>query len=135
MAVILDLAVQGAQMLLVLLLAPLLTGLTRKVRARILSRRGPSLIQPYRDLVRLMRKEAVLAENASWLFRGDPLHRIRRDLGRGRADPNLRHRAHLLLVGRHDRDHRAARDPRASSSRSPGSMSGRASAASVRAAK
>ena len=50
MAVILDLAVQGAQMLLVLLLAPLLTGLTRKVRARILSRRGPPLIQPYRDL-------------------------------------------------------------------------------------
>ena len=72
MAVILDLAVQGAQMLLVLLLAPLLTGLTRKVRARILSRRGPPLLQPYRDLIRLLRKEAVLAENASWLFRVIP---------------------------------------------------------------
>jgi formate hydrogenlyase subunit 4 len=64
--------VQGAQMLVVLLLAPLLTGLTRKVRARILSRRGPPLLQPYRDLVRLMRKDAVLAENASWLFRVIP---------------------------------------------------------------
>jgi formate hydrogenlyase subunit 4 len=72
MAVILDLAVQGAQMLLVLLLAPLLTGLTRKVRARILSRRGPPLLQPYRDLIRLLRKDAVLAENASWLFRVIP---------------------------------------------------------------
>jgi formate hydrogenlyase subunit 4 len=72
MAMIVDLAVQGAQMLLVLLLAPLLTGLTRKVRARILSRRGPPLIQPYRDLIRLMRKDAVLAENASWLFRVIP---------------------------------------------------------------
>ena len=72
MAVILDLAVQGVQMLLVLLLAPLLTGLTRKVRARILSRRGPPLLQPYRDLSRLMRKDAVLAENASWLFRVIP---------------------------------------------------------------
>src|SRR6185436_3089552 len=72
MAVILDLAVQGAQMLLVLLLAPLLTGLTRKVRARALSRRGPPLQQPYRDLIRLMRKDAVLAENASWLFRVIP---------------------------------------------------------------
>jgi formate hydrogenlyase subunit 4 len=72
MAVILDLAVQGAQMLLVLLLAPLLTGLTRKVRARALSRRGPPLLQPYRDLIRLMRKDAVLAENASWLFRVIP---------------------------------------------------------------
>jgi formate hydrogenlyase subunit 4 len=72
MAMILDLAVQGAQMLLVLLLAPLLTGVVRKVKARLLRRRGPPLIQPYRDLVRLLRKEVVLAENASWLFRVIP---------------------------------------------------------------
>jgi formate hydrogenlyase subunit 4 len=72
MAVILDLAVQGAQMLVVLLLAPLLTGLVRKVKARLLRRRGPPLIQPYRDLLRLLRKEVVLADNASWLFRVIP---------------------------------------------------------------
>jgi formate hydrogenlyase subunit 4 len=72
MAVIFDFGVQGAQMLLVLLLAPLLTGFTRKVKARLLLRRGPPLVQPYRDLVRLMRKEVVLAENASWLFRVIP---------------------------------------------------------------
>jgi formate hydrogenlyase subunit 4 len=72
MAVILDLAVQGVQMLLVLALAPLLTGLVRKVKARILSRRGPPLIQPYRDLARLLRKDAVVAQSASWLFRVAP---------------------------------------------------------------
>jgi formate hydrogenlyase subunit 4 len=72
MALILDLAVQGAQMLLVLLLAPLLTGLVRKVKAHLLRRRGPPLIQPYRDLIRLLRKDVVLAENASWLFRVIP---------------------------------------------------------------
>ncbi len=72
MAVILDLLVQGAQMALVLLLAPLLTGVVRLVKARLMARRGPSLIQPYRDLLRLLRKETVLAENASWLFRGVP---------------------------------------------------------------
>ena len=72
MAVILDLAVQGVQMLLVLLLAPGLTGLVRKVKARLLRRQGPPLIQPYLDLIRLMRKEVVLAENASWLFRVIP---------------------------------------------------------------
>jgi formate hydrogenlyase subunit 4 len=72
MALIFDFGIQGAQMLLVLLLAPLLTGFTRKVKARLLLRRGPSVIQPYRDLVRLMRKEVVLAENASWLFRVIP---------------------------------------------------------------
>jgi len=72
MAVIFDLAVQGAQMLLVLLLAPLLTGFVRKAKARMLRRQGPPLIQPYRDLVRLMRKDVVLAHNASWLFRVVP---------------------------------------------------------------
>jgi len=72
MAVILDLAIQGAQMLLVLLLAPGLTGFVRKVKARFLRRQGPPLIQPYRDLARLMRKDAVLAQNASWLFRVIP---------------------------------------------------------------
>lgn len=63
------LSIQTSQMLLVLLLAPLLTGLVRKVRARLLRRRGPPLLQPYRDLLRLARKEAVVAESASWLFR------------------------------------------------------------------
>jgi formate hydrogenlyase subunit 4 len=72
MALIRDLAIQGAQMLLVLALAPLLTGWVRRVKARLTRRRGPPLLQPYRDLWRLMRKEAVLAENASWLFRAAP---------------------------------------------------------------
>jgi len=67
-----DYALQGAQMLLVLLLSPLFTGFVRKVKARLLRRRGPPLLQPYRDLVRLMRKEVVLAESASWLFRVIP---------------------------------------------------------------
>jgi formate hydrogenlyase subunit 4 len=72
MALIGDFVVQGAQMLIVLLLAPLLTGIVRKTKARLLRRRGPALVQPYRDLVRLMRKEVVLAESASWLFRVIP---------------------------------------------------------------
>ena len=72
MVLIRDLAIQGAQMLLVLLLAPLLTGFIRKVKARLVRRQGPPLLQPYRDLARLMRKEVVLAHNASWLFRVSP---------------------------------------------------------------
>ena len=67
-----QLAIQGAQMALVLALAPLLTGFVRKAKARLVRRQGPPLLQPYRDLWRLMRKEAVLAENASWLFRSAP---------------------------------------------------------------
>src|SRR4029078_13623900 len=72
MAVMRDFLFQGVQMLLVLLLAPLLTGFVRKVKARLLRRQGPPVLQPYRDLLRLFRKEVVLAENASWLFRVIP---------------------------------------------------------------
>ena len=72
MVLIRDFTVQGVQMLLVLLLAPLFTGYVRKLKARLLLRRGPSILQPYLDLGRLLRKEVVLAENASWLFRVSP---------------------------------------------------------------
>jgi formate hydrogenlyase subunit 4 len=67
-----DLVAQGVQMFLSLLLAPLLLGFTRKMKARLLRRQGPPILQPYRDLLRLIRKEAVLAQNASWLFRSGP---------------------------------------------------------------
>ncbi|HXE16867.1 MAG TPA: NADH-quinone oxidoreductase subunit H [Stellaceae bacterium] len=72
MEVIQALIVQGAQMALVLLLSPLLTGIVRKLKARLTRRRGTSVFQPYRDLLRLLRKDVVLAENASWLFRVVP---------------------------------------------------------------
>jgi formate hydrogenlyase subunit 4 len=72
MAVIIDLIFQLLQMALVIAVAPLLTGLVRATKARLMRRRGPPLIQPYRDLVRLARKEAVVADSASWLFRFVP---------------------------------------------------------------
>ncbi|HEX9718469.1 MAG TPA: NADH-quinone oxidoreductase subunit H [Ramlibacter sp.] len=72
MALIHDALVQLVQLLLVLAIAPLLTGYIRKVKAYLLRRRGPPVLQPYRDLLKLIRKEAVLAENASWIFRTAP---------------------------------------------------------------
>jgi formate hydrogenlyase subunit 4 len=72
MAIARDLLVQFGQMAVVLLLAPLLAGYVRALKARLVGRRGPPLVQPYRDLWRLMRKEAVLAHSASWLFRAVP---------------------------------------------------------------
>ncbi len=72
MTLVRDLISQGLQMLLVLLLAPLLTGFIRKLKAQLLRREGPPLLQPYRDLIRLLRKDVVLAETASWLFRVIP---------------------------------------------------------------
>ena len=72
MAIVVDAFVQLVQGVLVLLLAPLLLGYVRKVKARLLRRQGPPLLQPYRDLVKLLHKDVVLAENASWVFRVAP---------------------------------------------------------------
>ena len=72
MAVALDLLVQFVQMTLVLAAAPLVTGYVRKVKAHLVRRQGPPLLQPYRDLLRLLRKDVVLADNASWFFRVAP---------------------------------------------------------------
>ncbi len=72
MELIVNLLAQGLQMALVVGLAPLLVGLVHKLKARLLRQRGAPLIQPYRDLLRLMKKEVVLAQNASWLFRVVP---------------------------------------------------------------
>ena len=96
-------------MALVLLLAPLLTGFVRKVKARLLRRRGPPLLQPYRDLLRLLRKEVVLAENASWLFRVAPYLIFAATWVAAALVPTFATGLHVQLVGRPDRDHRAAR--------------------------
>ncbi|HET9577048.1 MAG TPA: NADH-quinone oxidoreductase subunit H [Usitatibacter sp.] len=72
MAMILDILTQLAQLLLVLALAPLLTGYVRSIKAQLMRRRGPPILQPYRDLLKLIRKEVVLAHNASWVFRVAP---------------------------------------------------------------
>src|SRR6202161_1531160 len=36
------------------------------------SRRGPSVLQPYRDLAKLLRKGSVISDQASWVFRITP---------------------------------------------------------------
>ena len=69
---ILEALVQFCQMLVVLALAPLLAGYVRKLKALLVGRRGPPLSQPNRDLLRLLRKEVVLAHSASWVFRVTP---------------------------------------------------------------
>jgi formate hydrogenlyase subunit 4 len=72
MALIEALLPQLAQMVLVVAVAPLAIGLTRKTRARLLRRIGPPVLQPYRDLARLARKEVIIADSTSPLFRVYP---------------------------------------------------------------
>jgi len=60
------------QTLLVVLLAPLLLGWVNQCRAWLQNKSGAGVLQPYRVLHKLFHKDAVLAENASSLFRTAP---------------------------------------------------------------
>ena len=53
-------------------LAPLLGGLVQNWKARLQGRRGPSPLQPYRDLRRLWGKSAVDVEGAGFVYRFAP---------------------------------------------------------------
>ncbi|MEW5992383.1 MAG: NADH-quinone oxidoreductase subunit H [Chloroflexota bacterium] len=61
-----------AQVALTLLVAPLLFGITRRVKARLQYRRGPGLLQPYRDLRKWWAKESVESEAAGPVSRIAP---------------------------------------------------------------
>ena len=60
------------QTLLVVLAAPLMLGWVNQCRAWLQNRSGPGGLQPYRVLRKLFLKDAVLAYNASALFRITP---------------------------------------------------------------
>lgn len=59
---------QCGQVLVTLVLAPLLHGFIARCEERIERGRGPSVLQPYRDLWKLFRKEQVAPESASWIY-------------------------------------------------------------------
>lgn len=60
------------QGLLAIMIAPLVFGVLRWTRARLQSRQGPRLIQPYLDLGKLLNKRPVVPETTSWVFRAAP---------------------------------------------------------------
>jgi formate hydrogenlyase subunit 4 len=61
------------QVLVVMAGAPLLVGVMRKVRSRLEGRAGPSPVQPWRDLRKLLRKERIAPAHTSWVFTLAPL--------------------------------------------------------------
>jgi formate hydrogenlyase subunit 4 len=66
------LAVQSAQVGATLFLSPLLTGIIARAEAIVQGRRGPSILQTYRDIVKLLRKQRVAPDVASPVFRIAP---------------------------------------------------------------
>jgi formate hydrogenlyase subunit 4/hydrogenase-4 membrane subunit HyfE len=64
--------VQVLQVVTILALAPLVSGIIARVEAIVQQRRGPRVLQPYYDIAKLLRKETVLPEPAGLVFRAAP---------------------------------------------------------------
>lgn len=60
-------------LVLLLVFPPLLLGVINKTKAFFGGRVGPPLLQPYRDLARLMQKGLVFSTTTTWVFRAAPL--------------------------------------------------------------
>lgn len=95
----LDLPLILAQTALLLLLAPLLSGLIRKWKARLQNRRGPPVWQPYLDLHKFFRKDMVISEHASWVFPLAPYLVFLTSLSAGLLVPMVAAQAPLGLFG------------------------------------
>lgn len=55
-----------------LAVAPLLEAVIRKMKAQLQNRQGPPWLQGYYDLAKLLRKELVRSETASWIYVAGP---------------------------------------------------------------
>jgi formate hydrogenlyase subunit 4 len=88
-----------AQTALLLLLAPLLSGLIKNWKAKLQNRRGPRIWQPYFDLVKFLRKDMVISEHASWIFRSTPFVVFLSTLLAGLLAPTISVSAPLGLFG------------------------------------
>jgi formate hydrogenlyase subunit 4 len=64
---------QVLQCAVVLLVSPLYAGALARAEAIVQSKRGPSVLQPYRDLAKLLRKGSAISDQTSWIFRAAPV--------------------------------------------------------------
>jgi formate hydrogenlyase subunit 4 len=66
-------AASVAPALIALALAPLLLGVANRTKAAMAGRVGQPLLQPYHDVVKLIRKGAVYSRTTTWVFRAGPV--------------------------------------------------------------
>jgi len=79
-----------AEMTVLVLLGPLVTGAIQQMKARLQCRQGAGVFQPYRDLVKLFRKGTVQADTASGLFRVVPVFVLAATVAAGALVPVVR---------------------------------------------
>lgn len=60
------------QFLIIIIFSPLINGVIKKLKANMQGRRGPGILQPYYDLMRLFKKDMVISDVTSWIFRATP---------------------------------------------------------------
>ena len=88
-----------AQAFLLLALAPLVSGCIRSWKAKLQNRRGAPVWQPYFDLAKFLRKDMVISEHASWIFRAMPYVLFISTLLAGLMVPLVSVQAPLSLFG------------------------------------
>ncbi len=88
-----------AQAFLLLALAPLVSGCIRSWKAKLQNRRGSPVWQPYFDLAKFLRKDMVISEHASWIFRAMPYVLFISTLLAGLMVPLVSVQAPLSLFG------------------------------------
>lgn len=60
------------QAVLLLLLTPLMTGISRQIRAKMHSRKGPGVLRDYYDLIKLLKRQEVSPAGSGFVFRMMP---------------------------------------------------------------
>src|SRR6266567_1242007 len=60
------------QVFVVVAFAPLIEGITSRLKENLQSKRGPSIFQPYRDIWKLLHKDEIVSDHSSWIFRVAP---------------------------------------------------------------
>ncbi len=87
------------QTVLLLALAPLVSGCIRNWKAKLQNRRGPRPWQPWLDLAKFLRKDMVISEHASWVFRAVPYVMLLSTLLAGLMVPLVSASAPLRVFG------------------------------------
>jgi formate hydrogenlyase subunit 4 len=63
---------ENLQFVIIIIFSPLIQGIIKKFKAGFQGRVGAGILQPYYDIIRLLKKEMVLSTVTSWIFKVTP---------------------------------------------------------------
>jgi len=88
-----NLLIAGGQIILLILMAPIVNGIIKKAKALTQCRRGPSVFQPYFDIIKFLKREPVVSVNTSWITQLTPYVCLSAYLAAGCLIPLWEHRS------------------------------------------